>query len=134
MRLAEGTFQNAVASMVSRVVERNPRASLELFGFEIARLTAAADPNDVAVPRPDELYYRLRKTSLNLLEKQVEEAGERASAYPIYSTLLDLSQLARQTACRFPGTTAEQRFIKEHFDFAALASRWDKVVSVQYVP
>ena len=42
--------------------------------------------------------------------------------------------LARQTACRFKGVSAEARFIKQHFLLAAQAELWDTVVSVQYAP
>lgn len=133
IRLSEGTFQDAVTAAVSRLVESDPALTINIFGFDVARIAGSADPNSVSVPRPDIVYYRFRNAALASLESRYKDAGPNSPAFNIYSTLLEISQLARQTSCRFPGNvSAETRFIGEHARFGASADLWDSVVTVQF--
>ena len=133
VRLAEGTFQEAIAQAVTRLVDSDPAITLEIFGLEIGRIAGSAQPNNVSVPRPDIVYYRFRNAAIEALVARYERNGKSTPAFAVYSTLLEISQLARQTSCRFPGNdSAEQRFMAEHARFGARATMWDEIVSVQF--
>ena len=125
-----GTFREDVVTAVDTVLRDAPRAELRVATIPLAELRLSVEEN-TTTPTPDIVYYQYRQGALDLLERRLEEDREAASAYGIYSTFNSIAVLARQTACRFPGLTAEQRFLREHIRFAALATPWDRAVSVQ---
>lgn len=132
VRLAEGTFKNAVTSTVTSVIKRSPGLKLEVFGKEIAKLVAEQNADVTPNLGPDRVYYSFKAASLSGLENYLELNQENADAYVIYATLLDISRLARQTSCHFLGRSTEKRFMKEHLLFSYYAEMWDTVVHVEF--
>lgn len=127
------TLQDALSKAIAQFRTEFPNIDVNVFGLTIAQIATSDNPSSVPIPSPDIVYYEFKKASLNSMESYYQDVGEGAPAYKIYSTLLSVSQMARRTACFFPGNESTvERFIREHYWFASQAALWDRVVSVRY--
>lgn len=137
LRTAKEAPKDAIKTSIQEIKTANPSLDIKIFDrwrIVSGELNIPDDPSGSYSINPDVAYYLFKKDLIKDLEEKYKGPNaESMSAYPIYSTLLSISALARKTSCFFPGVeSTERRFLKEHANLAYRASVWDDIVNVKF--